>query len=370
MLDQGLVAVLSDERGTRSVHWAELGVLQERIPGARGTLTVLNPGFDVAVTSAFRAELIPDEGLPKELSIGVSYEEQAWEGGRLRIPVAAADPQSGTQLHLRGQVRAATLIGPDGTVTRGDDLLVGAGGGTLVMDLEPGLILAWMDRPGEEGRALWASAAPANNRTVSLPMNLTLSGASQRVHVAPTAAGILQIRSASPLVVLVHRGQAPPEVHALQAGGALDVWLPAADADIDLRGIAGAPLWGQLSLSYSGAVPLQEGLGPEVMLAAGGTRLYSFTVARDDLVGFGVRASGDHVQATLYDATGRRLVSGLVAMTTLQPGEYLLAVHVPPGETPVRLQPALAGVSPPSSGPPPEVVRNYLELAGLLPVEE
>jgi len=65
------------------------------------------------------------------------------------------------------------------------------------------------------------------------------------------------------------------------------------------------------------------------------------------------------------DAQGRVLGEGVVQMPTLEPGEYVLAVRVPPDSPPVRIRPVLAGTEPPDTGPPMEVVRRYLEQAGL-----
>jgi hypothetical protein len=48
-------------------------------------------------------------------------------------------------------------------------------------------------------------------------------------------------------------------------------------------------------------------------------------------------------------------------MPTLQPGTYLLALHAPPDGGPVVARPALAGVELPGTGPPADVVREYMQ---------
>jgi hypothetical protein len=59
-------------------------------------------------------------------------------------------------------------------------------------------------------------------------------------------------------------------------------------------------------------------------------------------------------------------------MVDLEPGDYLLALRAPADGPPVAARPALAGVVPPDTGPPEEVVRDYLRKAAEeeVPAEE
>src|SRR5439155_1017726 len=85
-------------------------------------------------------------------------------------------------------------------------------------------------------------------------------------------------------------------------------------------GKEGGTLWGTAEVTASRVTKIGEGLGPERLLPAGGTALFSFTVTREGPVGIGVRASPDVVSCTLLDAQGKRLGTGVVQMPTLQPG--------------------------------------------------
>src|SRR5262249_36025278 len=106
---------------------------------------------------------------------------------------------------------------------------------------------------------------------------------------------------------------------------------------------------------------------------AGGSRWFSFHVARQGPVGIGAHAGSDVVEIELYDRAGRRLASpgpsvgprgGVVRMPELAPGDYLLALATPAGAAPVVARPAAAGLVLPDTGPPAEVIRQYLEEAG------
>jgi hypothetical protein len=75
-----------------------------------------------------------------------------------------------------------------------------------------------------------------------------------------------------------------------------------------------------------------------------------------------VRATPDVVTATLLDARGKHLSAGVLQMPKLKPGVYLLEVHAPADSGPIRVRAALAGVQRPGTGPPADVVRQYMQL--------
>jgi hypothetical protein len=99
------------------------------------------------------------------------------------------------------------------------------------------------------------------------------------------------------------------------------------------------------------------------LLGPGQAAFYSFQVDREGPVGVGVRADSGRVEARLLDATGKPRVSGVVAMDRLEPGRWILEVAQPAGAPPARARPAVAGLVPPSTLPPEDVVRTYVQLA-------
>ena len=178
---------------------------------------------------------------------------------------------------------------------------------------------------------------------------------------------MLHLRSATPAVVLLQRGEAPPEVAVHVAGVVVDAYVAAEPVRFGLRALGGRALAGTAEVTMSRVTAIGEGLGPEVLLPAGATALFSFAVSRDGPVGIGVRAAPDVVGCTLLDARGRTLGTGVVQMPTLAPGTYLLALHAPPDAGPIPARPALAGIDLPSTGPPAEIVRGYMAAAGAEP---
>jgi hypothetical protein len=201
---------------------------------------------------------------------------------------------------------------------------------------------------------------------VDLPASVPLSGSSVVFRLRPDQPVMLHLRAAAgaPVATRLERTGGPPEVEVFPTGALLDAFLPPGSATLTLRALAGATLSGRAELTTTPVTQVGEGLGPEVLLPPGATRLFSFRVQRPGPIGVGVRSSEDVVEATLMSSDGRRLGSGVAQMPTLEPGTYLLSLHAPREGRPVRARPAVVGLTPPDTGPPEEVVRQYLESYG------
>jgi hypothetical protein len=129
-----------------------------------------------------------------------------------------------------------------------------------------------------------------------------------------------------------------------------------------LRGLAGQPLAGRLELVAQPTPELAEGLGPVTLLPPGGVRAYAFRVPREGPIGVGVRADSGGVETLVFDGAGKTLGRGVVQWLSLAPGTYTLALVAPADGTPVAVRAAIVGTSPPGEGPPPEVLKDFLEL--------
>jgi hypothetical protein len=359
-LDAGLVAVLSQGDVVASVHWAAAAAAAETLESDADRLTLMAPREGGGRFAALAFAVPEGDALPP-VAPGSPFEAGQDRAGVLRLAVAAAERAT---LHVRGAGGAATYVAADGRVERGTDLRVGPGG-TLVVPHVPGLLLCWADEPGTPGPDVATRSAPVE---VRLPSAVRLSGPERALKVAPREPVVLHLRSATPMVTLLRRDGGAPRVDVHAQGVALDAYLPGGAAELVLRGLADAPLHGVAELTSTPVTPIDEGLGPEVLLAPGATRVFSFSVESERAVGIGVRAGADVVDATLRDAAGVTLGSGVVQMPTLAPGTYLLALRAPEDAAPVRARPALAGLRLPDTGPPDAVVRGYLEPEQARPV--
>ncbi|HUK14174.1 MAG TPA: hypothetical protein VLW17_12805 [Thermoanaerobaculaceae bacterium] len=357
-LGEATVGVLSNGSEVASVHWMGGGSFAETVETTATRLTLLHAR---AAADEFDVEVLPLPALAAAVAPDRPFASVETAAGVLRLTVAPdAGGSPAATLHVRGGDGEVVLLGGDGRVRRGADLPLGPAGGTLLVSHERGRVLAWIDRPGGADDALWAGAAAT---AVAAPALLPLAGRVQRLAVGLGGPGVLHVRGATPLATrLTLPGGAPVEdVHP--NGCTLDAYLPDGSAELALRSVDGGELAGTIELTASRVTPIDEGLGPELLLAPGETRFFSFVAARSGPVGVGVRADSDAVRCRLLDASGKLLKSGVVAMANLDAGAYLLAVRAPATSRPVRARPAVAGIKPPGTGPPEEVVRHYLRLA-------
>jgi hypothetical protein len=351
-------AVLSQGGKPLSTHWSGAAPMAEALETEASRLTLLHLGEQ---PRDFRLEIAESAGAGPGLAPGDLFQRQLATRGVLRMPLRLKGRQ-GYTLRVRGPVQA-TLVGDSGQIHRGRDLAIGEGG-ILLLAHDTGLVLAWLESASAAGPEAWA-AAPARPRRVVPPETLSVEGTTQRLEVETAGAAMLHARSDTPSVTRVVRPAVAQEVEAHPRGTRLDICLPKGTTAIGLHPIAAERLSGSVSLSMTPAVTIGEGLGPRSLLEAGGGRLYAFAVKQRGPVGIGVQASSDVVSGVLMDDQCRAVGAGVVQMPTLDPGEYLLAVRVPPQSPPVRVRPVLAGIEPPDTGPPVEVVRQYLERAGL-----
>lgn len=376
-LGGGIVGVLSDGDEVLGLHWAGGVPIDESVESRATRLTILHLQKP---EDPFSIEVLPlaADGVPEALAAGAPYERLHTTGGSLRLAVAPRETGAEGDFTLRvrtaadassdtGEGAQPVFVGSDGRVKRGTDLSLGAAGGTLTIPHSSGLVLAWLDAAGNEGRDLWGDRASEEARDVSPPAVLPLSGTTQVFRLRPVAPSLVHIRAASPMLTRLVRGGAPPEVRLHPSGAVLDAYLPAGPSEIAVRAIAGGRLSGTADLTTTPVTPIGEGLGPSALLPAGGSRAFSFELSRKAAIGVGVRASSDLVTCTLLDSGGATLGTGLVQMATLEPGTYLLVVHVPENGRPLAVRPAIAGLEARDTGPPEDVIRSYLEKAGLRP---
>jgi hypothetical protein len=359
-LGRSTVAVLADDTEVRSVHWGGGEPLAETVTTTASRLVVLHGGtgnepFNVEILAPLKG------GEGGDLSPDKPFESVEVARGVRRLAVADETSGAGT-IHVRGGDGEATVIAANGQVERGRDLAVPAGGGTLLIPHGPGRLLAWREREGGLGQALWGLVGELLATKVTGPSLLALSGTTEMLDVDFGRPAMLHVRTASPLAARLVRPDGAPRVEVYADGCSLDAYLPTGKAQLGLRALGGAELTGQLAVTDSPVDTIGEGLGPEVMLAPGETRAFSFRVDVGGPIGVGVRASSDVVACELLDAEGGVLGRGVVQMANLEPGTYLLALQAPADGAPVRVRPAVAGLAPPPTGPPEELVRCYLLL--------
>ena len=178
-LSEGLVAVLSKGDAVESVHWGGGPALAETVETSADRATVLHTGED---EGRFSLELLPlASGVQAALAPGAPYEDVHIVAGQVRL--ALAPSAAGRRIHVRGAEAAPTLIGADGSVSRGADLTAGPRGGTLVIPHGPGLLLAWAEGDGSEASGPWPTGAASAATPAAPPASVMLSGPVSRAPI-------------------------------------------------------------------------------------------------------------------------------------------------------------------------------------------
>lgn len=357
-LGNATVAVLSKDDRIESVHWQGGDPFNVTIDTTADRLTLLHTREE---EDRYSVALVPlrQEELLKPLAVGAPYEQNHPRSGTRRLEVVHDSP--GATLHVRGAAESVALLSNSGQVLRGNDIVVPPGGGTLETTHRSGLLLCWLDPPGNEFSGLWSSSSTPETETISLPATRRLLTEEQAFKIRVDKPVLLHVRMAAPSITLLKRAAEQPEVGIHPEHTIMEGYLPAGTSELRLRSIGGGPLSGSLELTASPLTPIGEGLGPEVLLAPGDSRLFSFEVKQSGPVGVGVRASSDVVETELLSSNGRSLGRGTVEKADLEPGIYLLVLKAPASGTPVSARPAVVGIERPSTGPPDDVIRKYLD---------
>lgn len=346
-LEDGAVAALGTAGRIERVFWADGG--EEVLETNAEKLWVLNPTdrelrWSVELVAAGRDTITA-------LTERAPYEVLRPLAGVVRLQVPKGTGRR--TIHVRGEVESALYLGTGGTAARGLDLPIGADPGVLYLRAKPGLLVAWLNQTlfGPNDGSLTSASIPSIHE---------LQGRADSFQVENFEPAVLHVRTDVPVISRVVRGGVE-EVVFHPRGAALDAYLPRGLTRISFRALLGGVLSGSASFTTSPLTEIREGLGPEVMLSPGTMRVFKFTVDRARAIGTGVRSDSDAVECVLMKSDGRQISRGhVLQMMELEKGEYLLGLRTPETASPARVRPALAGLSPPHSGPPLEIVRSYL----------
>jgi hypothetical protein len=332
-------------------------------------------------TAADRLLLLPTAAGRQHFSIGLErldgadampalggarlFKQHFAAAGTVRLRLRAADAAQKRVLHVVGAVARVTVVGADGAVQQGDGPLSIAEG-TVDIAHGDGLVVAWVEGPGGVD---WLAG---RGRTIAVdrPAVIGLKGNAALLRFTPKEPRFLHLKTTAPVIAAFSSGEAPADIRVFPGGADLNLYLPAGTTKVALQSASTGALAGVAEIATTGVQEIGEGLGPTTRLAPGEARVFSFTLAEERDIGVGVRGSTDVAHCRLLDAAGGLLGEGVVQMRRLKPGRYLLAVDLPASGGPVEVQPVLVGAETPDSGPPDEVKRRYLELAGIKPATQ
>ncbi|MBX5199324.1 DUF1311 domain-containing protein [Rhizobium sp. NZLR10] len=269
----------------------------------------------------------------------------------------AVDAMKGDVLNVSGG--AATFIGADGRVLRGDRISV-SGPGQLIVDHGAGLLALWLERGG---KSPWPTPEP---KSMTLPQSVTLEGEAMAFRLDPAQPMVLDVSTDAPVIVGLEQ-EGHRDLQLFPTGAEFHRYLAAGEAVLTLYSTHEGPLSGSLDMTATAVVPVNDGIGAPVVLAPGATALFGFEVKKSGNIGVGLRSDPDLAIGRLLDAKGQVLGDGVNQLKQLAAGSYLLEARAPADAPALIVRPSVVGLSPPPAGPPPEIISDYLQRAGLKP---
>ena len=331
----------------KQIQWAGDAPVSRSVTGDWTDVLLVNPGPNAAPVMLATVPAPADNLAP-----GAVHTRFFGAAGSFETAVTGAE---GGRLRLAGP-GTLTLIDAAGRIASGPDLPLTSAGRAIV-EHAAGALALWVEAPGASP---WPNAPL---QPLALPAHVALSGASAAFGLHADGPALIHVSTTAPVVLRIGDGQ--PALYP--AGAELDRVLAAGGSALRLFPLGDGALTGSLALRAAPILPVGEGLGPETIVSPGGAAAFGFSLDHPATVGVGLRADPDRATARLLDEAGRVVGTGVAQLVALTPGRYVLEAQVPPDAPATTLRPAIVGIAKRGNGPPPDVVRDYLELAGMKP---
>ncbi|MGI4798307.1 MAG: hypothetical protein ACRYG8_30545, partial [Janthinobacterium lividum] len=331
----------------KQIQWAGDAPVSRNVTGDWTDVLLVNTG---SIAAPVMLATVPAPA--DSLAPGAVHTRFFRAAGSFETAVTGAE---GGRLRLAGP-GTLTLIDAAGGIASGSDLPL-TGAGRAIVEHAAGALALWVEAPGASP---WPNAPL---QALALPAHVALSGASAAFDLHADGPALFHVSTTAPVVLRIGDGQ--PRLYP--AGAELDRVLAAGGSALRLFPLGDGALTGSLALRAAPILPVGEGLGPETIVSPGGAAAFGFSLDHPATVGVGLRADPDRATARLLDEAGRVVGTGIAQLVALTPGRYVLEAQVPPDAPPTILRPAIVGIAKRGNGPPPDVVRDYLELAGMKP---
>lgn len=275
--------------------------------------------------------------------------------------VKPVEARPGQRLVIAGDARG-DFLSQDGQIRSGTRIDMN-GPGTLTLHHGVGPVAVWLEG---EGATPWP--VPLTPQPVQVPQSIPLTGDAMALSLSLPTAVLLHVRSSAPVIGALSHGDVPISPTLFPAGADYHRYLPAGDSQLRLMSAHNGPLSGTLDLTSTPVILVTEGIGTPVVVAPGGSVVFGFTMSKTGRAGIGVRAEPDVVSVRVLDDMGTEIGTGIAQLLDLKAGQYLLEARVPAHVGTTVIRPTVVGVDFRPNGPPADVVRTYLDLAGQVPV--
>lgn len=358
-LPAGMAAEVRAGEQTLDTVWAGREPRTFQLGSSGETLFVYNTQAGVAQLSAL---VSTNDGVPPLTSADFGRRHFASAGvARFRVRLNEAEKKAGRYLRIHGEHSSVIVMEDSGRILREPQPLL-HDDARVIVSHGPGMLLSWLS---DEAGNTAIGAPEASAQTLALPFREELKGEGAVLRLPMSSGGGVSLGVDAPVIARIKSPGLAERLRVFRNGANLPLYLPKGDNLLLLHSLSGGTLKGHALLYGMETESISEGLSDKRLLAPGDSRLYHFRLEEERAIGVGVRASVDIVSCVLMNSKGEALGRGLLQMHTLPPDDYMLRLEVPnDGET-VTVQAALVGINPPDTGPPQEVIRGYLQDAGL-----
>jgi hypothetical protein len=382
-LEAGLAAYLWEGNAVDAVAFADAGPSHASFATTATHVAVVSlagerAAFQIAIAGR------PESSFPTPLIAGKPFEKVFAQGGTVRLQVENAEGGAARVLSVAGTDVSAQWMDAEGILHPGACHEI-RGRGELVITHGPGLVKAWLGENGQELEGRWGLLGSDPVLPLAPPVVTTLEGKSRWFGITVEKPSALHVSADCPAVAgLSSKVEGPVPLTAsglLPSGGnartpplavvegypdtRLDATLEPGNYVVGLRSLDGETLHGTAEISLAEVIPIEKTFGPERMIRGGETQTFAFAMKEKGTLGIGLNADREVLSCHLLRSDGTALGSGSQQFVDVAAGTYLLRVSLPPGENPVKFTPIIVGLEPPGSGPPEEVLREFLQGLGL-----
>jgi hypothetical protein len=293
---------------------------------------------------------------PRQLA-GVVESVEPLPGTRaFRVPPAPAE----RAFAVDGATRCTVALDGGGRGTGCEGRVPGGEGALVTVEHGAGPLRAAVGAPGD-ALARFGRPLPSSGARLAPGGAVRLEGDLVTVSLRAEPPSVLHVRATSGVCALAGGG-----VTGLGEGCALDLLAGPGERLLAIRGFAGAPLAGAVTLAADRAEPLAEGVGPEGWVGPGQARFFSFEVKTRGKVGLGLQEAAEVLECAVL-AGARPLGEGCQQLLELDAGTYLLAVRAPPGAPAMRFRPVVLGLAGAETGVPEDALRELFQRIGVTP---
>ncbi len=266
--------------------------------------------------------------------------------------IADSTSSEDSLITVHGEQTQLQIQNQQGQVLRGNQLPI-TENSLVNLSHGVGLVTVWLNQKLEFNGDIQGS-------NQLLPAQIKLNDKQQSFIFERKSASFISLQAATPLIASIRRQGLPDEIRVFERGMKTSLFLPQGKSQLRLESTTNQDLSGLLNIAELNQVELKEGLGNQVSLLPGDSRIYRFDIPQSQHVGIGVQASVDVTRAYLFNQRGELLGEGVTQKHRLSEGSYYLMVELPaqPGSG-VEIRPAIVGLESRDTGPSNQIMLDY-----------